>query len=95
MLLIHVIPRAALLDRNQPISIIPEKGGIEMIEGEMDQKWQEFQDRIENIFGPLLRGDIQRIEYKPQFAVPLLEMPSGYREIKSSGMNDAMNFTKP
>jgi hypothetical protein len=54
-----------------------------MIESEMDQKWQELQDRIENVFGPLLRGDIQRIEYKPQFAVPLLEISSGYREHKS------------
>jgi hypothetical protein len=57
-----------------------------MVESEMDQKWQEFQDRIENIFGPLLRGDIQRIEYKPQFAVPLLEMSSGHRENKSPGI---------
>jgi outer membrane PBP1 activator LpoA protein len=55
-----------------------------MIESEMDQKWQELQNRIENVFGPLLRGDIQRIEYKPQSVIPLLEMSSGYRDNKST-----------
>jgi hypothetical protein len=60
-----------------------QKGGMEMVESEMDQKWQELQDRIENAFGYLLRTDIQRIEYKQQFAVPLLEMSSAYREYKS------------
>lgn len=51
-----------------------------MVKSETDQGWQEFQDRIQNVFGHLLRGDIQRIEYKPQSAVPLLEMTSAYRE---------------
>ena len=54
-----------------------------MIASEMDQRWQELQGRIENVFGHLLTGDIQRIEYKPQSAVPLLEMTSAYREHKS------------
>ncbi len=51
---------------------------------ERDQKWQELQDHIENVFGRLLKGDIQRIEYKPQYAVPLLEVPSRYRGNKAS-----------
>jgi len=54
-----------------------------MVNNETSQGWQELQDRIERIFGPLLRGDIQSIEYKPQAVVPLLEMPSRYREYQS------------
>jgi hypothetical protein len=47
-----------------------------MITIETDQKWQELQDRIENVFGHLLREDIWRIEYKPQVSMPPLEAPS-------------------
>jgi hypothetical protein len=47
-----------------------------MVQNETDQRWQELQERIDNVFGRLLRGDIRSIEYKPQFAVPLLEMTS-------------------
>jgi outer membrane PBP1 activator LpoA protein len=53
-----------------------------MMASEMDQKWQELQDRIENVFGPLLRGDIQKIEYKPQAPVHLLGLSSDYQEHK-------------
>lgn len=45
-----------------------------------DQGWQQLQDRMENLFGHLLKSDTQKIEYKPQFAVPLLEMPSAYND---------------
>jgi hypothetical protein len=54
-----------------------------MVKNERAQGWQELQDRIESVFGPLLRGDIQRIEYKPLAAAPLLEMSPGYRGHKS------------
>ncbi len=53
-----------------------------MVQKAADQQWQQMQDHIENLFGHLLKGDIQRIEYKPQFTVSLLEMPSGNREQK-------------
>jgi hypothetical protein len=49
-----------------------------MITIETDQKWQELQDRIDNAFGYLLRGDTKRIEYKPQASIPLLEASSHY-----------------
>lgn len=55
-----------------------------MTSSERDQKWQELQDHIENVFGRLLRGDVQRIEYKPQFSAPLLEVPSRYGKSKSA-----------
>jgi hypothetical protein len=48
----------------------------------MDPRWQKLQARIENIFAPLLCGDVKSIEYKPQTAVPLLVTPSAYREYK-------------
>lgn len=54
-----------------------------MIERETDQNWHELQERIGNVFGSIFRGEIQRIEYKPQFAVPLLEMSSRHWEHKS------------
>ncbi|MCX5846532.1 MAG: hypothetical protein NTW12_09305 [Deltaproteobacteria bacterium] len=41
-----------------------------------DQGWQQFRAHIEGFFGQALRNDVQRIEYKPQFIVQLLEMPS-------------------
>jgi hypothetical protein len=53
---------------------------MDMIAMEMEKKWHELQDRNENIFGRLLRGEIQRIEYKPQYAVPLLMLSSVCRE---------------
>jgi hypothetical protein len=64
-----------------PVKI--KKGGTDMVTNEKSQGWQELQDRIESVFGPLLRGDIQRIEYKPLAVVPLLGMSPGYRENKS------------
>jgi len=51
-----------------------------MIKNETNQRWQEFEDRIENVFGRLLRGDKQRIAYEPQAEIPLLEMSSEYRD---------------
>jgi hypothetical protein len=56
-----------------------------MITIETDQKWQELQDRIDNAFGYLLRGDTKRIEYKPQASIPLLEASSHY---KLKGLNN-------
>ena len=45
-----------------------------------DQGWQQLQAHIEGFLGQALRNDIQSIEYKPRFIVPLLEMPSVYRK---------------
>ena len=56
---------------------------VAMAKNETEQGWQELQDRIQNVFGNLLRGDVQRIEYKPPSVIHLLEMSSGYRENKS------------
>ncbi len=55
-----------------------------MITNDKGQGWQELHEPIENTFGHLLKDYIQRIEYKPQALVLLLEMPSEYREPKSS-----------
>jgi hypothetical protein len=41
-----------------------------------DQGWQQLQAHIEGFLGQALKGSLQKIEYKPRFAVPLLEMPS-------------------
>lgn len=54
-----------------------------MSQNATDREWQQLQDRIENLFGHLLKGDIQRIEYKPQFTVSLLEMPPRVMELKA------------
>jgi hypothetical protein len=49
-----------------------------MITIETDQKWQELQDHIENVFGGLLRADMQMIECKPQVSIPPREASSNY-----------------
>ena len=49
-----------------------------MYDNATDQGWRQLEDRIENLVGYLLKIDKQRIEYKPQFTVPLLEMPPAY-----------------
>jgi hypothetical protein len=49
-----------------------------MYENEDDQEWNKLQERIENLVGYLLKIDVQSIEYKPQYAVPLLTMSSEY-----------------
>lgn len=54
-----------------------------MAMSETDRGWQELQDRIQNVFGNLLRGDVQSIEYKPPSVIHLLEMSAGYRENKA------------
>jgi hypothetical protein len=41
-----------------------------------DQGWQQLQAHIEGFFGQALRGDMQRIEYKPLFIAKLPEIPS-------------------
>ncbi len=51
-----------------------------MYENATDQSWQRLENRIENLVGYLLKVDKQRIEYKPQFTAPLLEMPSAYHD---------------
>jgi hypothetical protein len=67
-----------------PISVIivSEKGVIAMNQQTSDQGWQQLQDHIENFFGQALRNDVQRIEYKPLFIVPLLGMPSDCNQKK-------------
>ncbi len=52
-----------------------------------DQGWQQLQSHIEGFLGQALRNDIQSIEYKPRFIVPLLEMPSGYRKNERQEIN--------
>jgi hypothetical protein len=37
--------------------------------------WEQLQEHIAGFLGQALRSDIQKIEYKPQFTAPLLEMP--------------------
>ncbi len=44
-----------------------------------EEGWQQLENRIEDLVGRLMKTDVQRIEYKPQFAVPLLEIPSAYQ----------------
>jgi len=51
----------------------------------MDQKaseqgWQLIQAHIKEFLGQAINNDVQRIEYKPCFIVPLLEMSCGYRK---------------
>jgi hypothetical protein len=41
-----------------------------------DQGWQQLQAHIDGFFGQAIRGDVQKIEYKPRFIVRLLDMPS-------------------
>jgi hypothetical protein len=40
-----------------------------------DPRWQQLQTHIEGFLGQVLRGDLQRIEYKPRFIGQLLETP--------------------
>jgi hypothetical protein len=51
---------------------------------ETDEKWPQLHDRIEKYVAQLLSLDIKRIEYKPQFSVSLLEMPSEQRERRAT-----------
>ncbi len=54
-----------------------------------DEDWQQkLEDRIEKLVGHLLKVDKQRIEYKPQFATPLLEMPPLYGESEAQQMTE-------
>ena len=45
-----------------------------------DQGWQQLQAHIQEFLGQALRNDMHRIEYKPRFIIPLLEMPSTHHE---------------
>ncbi len=40
-----------------------------------EPKWRQLQDGLDILFGNL-KTEVVRIEYKPQFAVRLLEMPA-------------------
>jgi hypothetical protein len=40
-----------------------------------DHRWQQLQTHIEGFLGQALRGDLQRIEYKPRFIGQLRETP--------------------
>ena len=53
-----------------------EKGVITMNQKASDQGWQQLQSHIEGFFSEALRGDTQRIEYKPRFIDHLLERRS-------------------
>jgi hypothetical protein len=44
-----------------------EKEVITMNQKASDQGWQQLQSHIEGFFSQALRGDTQRIEYKPRF----------------------------
>jgi len=37
--------------------------------------WEQLQEHIAGFLGQALRSDIQKIEYKPQFTPPLMEVP--------------------
>ncbi|MCG6535499.1 MAG: hypothetical protein L7F78_12605 [Syntrophales bacterium LBB04] len=50
-----------------------------------DQGWQQLQDHIEGFVGRALSDSLQRIEYKPLFITPLLEMPSERYQNKLQG----------
>jgi hypothetical protein len=52
-----------------------------------DQGWRQLQAHIEGFLGQALKNDIQSIEYKPRFIVPLLEMPSKYRKNERQEMS--------
>jgi hypothetical protein len=45
-----------------------------------DPERRQLQDRLDSLFGSVLNADVMRIEYKPQFAVPLLEMSSAFSD---------------
>ncbi|HOD98491.1 MAG TPA: hypothetical protein PLU95_05990 [Syntrophales bacterium] len=40
-----------------------------------DQGWEQLQEHIAGFLSQALRSDIQKIEYKPQFTPPLMEVP--------------------
>lgn len=63
-------------------SIRMEKGGSDMDQKASEQGWQQLQAHIEGFFGQALGNDIPRIEYKPRFIRPLLEMSSEYKKAK-------------
>jgi hypothetical protein len=58
------------------IIFVSAKEVITMNQQRSDQGWQHLQAHTEGFFRHTLRNDVQRIEYKPQFIVQLLEMPS-------------------
>jgi hypothetical protein len=45
-----------------------------------DQGWQQLQTHIEGFLGQSLRGDAQRIAYKPRFIAQLLEPPPDHNK---------------
>jgi hypothetical protein len=58
------------------------------------QGWQRLQTHIEGFWGHILRSDVQRIEYKPLFITPLLEMPFERYQNKRQGpvaINDSFS----
>jgi hypothetical protein len=54
-----------------PIIIIERK---EIDKRVSDQGWRQLQTKIERFLEESLRGDGWRLEYKPRFIIPLLEM---------------------
>lgn len=48
-----------------------------MNEDKTDQGWQHIQAKVDQIVGKFLRNDQQKLEYKPDREIYLLEMPPG------------------
>jgi len=44
-----------------------------------DREWQLLQFRIDQMFGKYLKDDVHEIDYKPEHAVHLLDMPLANR----------------
>ena len=65
-----------------PASFRETKGVMTMNQKASDQGWQQLQSHIEGFFSQTLRGDGQRIEYKPRFIVNLRESPSERQQIE-------------
>lgn len=42
-----------------------------------EREWEQLQAHIDGLLSRALKGDAERIEYRPKFTVQLLEMRSG------------------
>jgi len=52
-----------------------------------DQEWQQLQAHLEGFLGRAIRNDLQKIEYKPLFSVPLLEIQTELHQHEFREMN--------
>jgi len=53
----------------------------------LDQEWRKLQAHIEGFMGRTVESDVQKIEYKPRFALHLLEMPTEMQQNDIQKMN--------